>query len=234
MKQDILLSSLREGRYDAALTTLYGDTSAAKERAVRLVEIFSGSYPDAGRNAVLFSAPGRTELGGNHTDHQHGHVLCGSVDMDTLACAAPNGAQVIRLHSEGYAPMQITLDDLSPRESERNTTAALIRGVMARIAELLSLVNASGSSSTLLLQNVCPYADPREQAVLLSIALAKKLLGGKGAVRVHGGGFAGTIQAFVPLEMLNPFRQGMEAVLGEGMCHVMRIRPEGGCVILPE
>ena len=61
-----------------------------------------------------------------------------------------------------------------------------------------------------------------------ALATAEKALGGQGAVRVHGGGFAGTIQAFVPLDMLDAFRAGMEAALGEGSCHVLTIRREGG------
>lgn len=65
----------------------------------------------------------------------------------------------------------------------------------------------------------------------LAIAAAKHLLGDKGAVRVHGGGFAGTVQAFVPVEMLDEFKAGMEAILGEGRCHVLSIRPEGGAVL---
>ena len=87
-------------------------------------------------NAALFSGPGRTEIGGNHTDHQHGRVLCGSVDMDMLACAAPNGKNIIRIQSEGYPALEIGLDDLSVREEEKNTSAALVRGVAARVREL--------------------------------------------------------------------------------------------------
>ena len=422
----VLTAALRAGLYDRSLAALYGEGGAPRERALRLAEVFGERFPASCANAALFSAPGRTELGGNHTDHQHGHVLCASVDMDTMACAAPNGERVIRVHSEGYAPLSVSLDDLSVQKAEENTTAALIRGVAAKIAELgcpiggfdaavtsnvlsgsglsssaafevllcnianrffcggkldsieiakisqyaenvyfgkpcglmdqmgcsvggaisidfadpsapvvkkaaydfalsghalciidtgsghadltddyaaipremgavaaffgknvlrevpeedflaelpalrercgdravlramhyydddraaqaeagalergdfggfLALLNASGYSSALQLQNVCPYADPRRQAVLLSIALAKKLLAGAGAVRVHGGGFAGTIQAFVPLGGLEAFKRGMEAVLGAGKCHVLRIRPQGGCVILPD
>ncbi len=60
----------------------------------------------------------------------------------------------------------------------------------------------------------------------------RELLEGTGSIRVHGGGFAGTIQAFVPLEKLESFRSGMEALLGPGMCHVLRVRPQGGCVVV--
>ena len=65
----------------------------------------------------------------------------------------------------------------------------------------------------------------------LALALIAKILGGKGAYRVHGGGFAGTAQAFVPVELLADFKAHMEAILGEGRCHVLSIRPEGGAVL---
>ena len=76
----------------------------------------------------------------------------------------------------------------------------------------LSLVDQSGRSSAMLLQNLFCTARPQEQAVPLTIALAQHLLGGEGAVRVHGGGFAGTIQAYIPVSMKDAFRAGMEAV----------------------
>ena len=67
----------------------------------------------------------------------------------------------------------------------------------------------------------------------MAIAAAKKVLNGKGAVRVHGGGFAGTVQAFVPLELLDSFKAEMERILGEGRCHVLSIRPEEGrCAVI--
>ena len=75
-----------------------------------------------------FSAPGRTEIGGNHTDHQHGCVIAAAVDMTTTAEVTLNGTNVIRVDSEGYRPVEIDLGDLNAKESERNTTAALIRG----------------------------------------------------------------------------------------------------------
>jgi len=83
----------------------------------------------------VFSAPGRTEISGNHTDHQHGCVLAGAVDLETVAEVTLNGTDVICVCSEGYAPVEIDLNDLSIREEETNTTAALIRGVAARFAQ---------------------------------------------------------------------------------------------------
>ena len=95
----------------------------------------------------------------------------------------------------------------------------------------LTLVNASGRSSELHLQNTWSISDPRQQAIPLVLAVAQELLDGAGAVRVHGGGFAGTIQAFVPEDRLSLFKTGMEALLGQGKCHILHIRPQGGCVV---
>jgi galactokinase len=425
-----LLDDLRAGIYDKTLSPLYAldgtraSLDGARDRCIRVVEGFSAAFGSS-QQAALFSGPGRTELGGNHTDHQHGRVLCGSVDLDMLACAAPNGLRTIRVLSEGYPALEVALDSLLPREEERNTSAALVRGVAAKVAELgyplmgfdayavstvlsgsglsssaayevlvgnilnyfccggkldpiqiakmgqyaenvyfgkpcglmdqmgssvggavaidfadpaapavrkvsydftrsghalcivdtgschadltddyaditremgavaayfgkqylrqvpeeefraalpalretcgdravlramhyyaddrradleaqalergdfqafLALVNASGRSSALHLQNTWSVSDPRQQAIPLALAVGEELLEGTGAIRVHGGGFAGTIQAFVPLDRLDKFRTGMEELLGPGKCHVLHIRPVGGCVILP-
>jgi galactokinase len=92
----------------------------------------------------------------------------------------------------------------------------------------LELVNESGRSSWLYLQNVTPAGYTQHQDVALSLALCQRYLRGRGASRVHGGGFAGTVQAFVPFDLLEEFRSGIDAVLGQGACHVLSIRPEGG------
>ena len=370
----------------------------------------------------IFSAPGRTELSGNHTDHQLGKVLAGAVDLDTVAAVALNGENTIRVLSEGYPLCEIALDELSVRPEETGSTAALIRGTAAGIAargfsipgfnayvtsrvlagsglsssaafevllgtvinrlsaadldalqiaqlgqyaenvyfgkpcglldqaasslggvitidfadeqspqverldldlagfgyalcivdsgadhadltdeyaaipgelrhinayfgkthlrevpeeafyaalpelrreagdravlravhiyeenrrvteqvaalrrgdfdRFLELVKASGRSSWMYLQNVIPAGCKEHQDLAVSLALAEKLLNGRGACRVHGGGFAGTIQAFVPLGMMDRFRSGMDAVLGEGSCHILSIRSAGGTLL---
>ena len=92
----------------------------------------------------------------------------------------------------------------------------------------LAGVRASGRSSWMLLQNIIPLGSTAHQQMALAQALCEKLLDGRGACRVHGGGFAGTILAFVPDEMLGQFRSGAEAVLGAGSCHVLSIRQTGG------
>ncbi len=368
----------------------------------------------------IFSAPGRTEISGNHTDHQHGCVMAAAVNREALAAVAENGTMTVRLLSEGYAPLQIDLNDMTVHPEEINTTAALIRGVAAkfreyglkgfdayvtstvlsgsglsssaafevlvgvifnhltqagktpieiaqigqyaenvyfgkpcglmdqmassvgniiaidfadptnpivtpmafdfaksgyslcvidsgaghedltdeyaaitrelkavchifgkeflrdvcedefysRIAEVrkacgdratlraihvfaenkrvalqrkaleendfdtfLHYVKESGSSSWRVLQNVIPSGWKEHQEVAFALALTEKLLGGRGACRVHGGGFAGTIAAFVPGDMLEGFKAGIEKALGEGSCHVMNIRKEGGVLV---
>ena len=426
-----LLQTLSNGQHDPVLAALYAldgtreSLDKARARAIHVVSRFIEEFsPASDAAAALFTGPGRTEIGGNHTDHQHGHVLCGSVDLDMLACAAPNGLDVIRVHSEGYPALEVALDSLSPREDEKNTSAALVRGVAAKIAELghtlcgfdayvtsnvlsgsglsssaayevlignilnhlccggaldpveiakigqyaenvyfgkpcglmdqmgsavggavaidfhdpaspvvrradydfsasghalcivdtasshgdltddyaditremgavaayfgqkflrdvpeadfhaalpalrascgdravlramhyyeddrraveeaealaegdfprfLALVNASGLSSALHLQNTWSISDPRQQAIPVCLAVGRELLEGTGAIRVHGGGFAGTIQAFVPNDKLVSFKSGMEALLGPGKCHILHIRPQGGIKII--
>ena len=367
-----------------------------------------------------FSAPGRTELSGNHTDHQHGRVLAGAVNLDMLAAVRVTGTTQIRILSQGYPLTVVDLKQLEPQEAEINTTPALVRGVAARFAQLgckvegfdaymestvlpgsglsssaafevligtiinhlffdskisqpeiamigqyaenvffgkpcglmdqmasavggmvtidfadkenpvirpvafdfaacghalciidtrashadltdeyaaitrelkticrhfgkevlrdvaeedfyaaiptlrqtcgdravmraihfyeenarvplqvaalqqgdfdtyLQLMKESGFSSYTALQNVVPTGSTENQAVAIALALCKRLLGGKGGYRVHGGGFAGTVQAFVPFEILEHFRTDIDQVLGEGACHVLSIRPQGG------
>ncbi len=368
----------------------------------------------------VFSAPGRTEISGNHTDHQHGCVLAAAVNLETVADVTVNGSDLIRVCSEGYGPVEIDVKDLSAREAEKNTTAALIRGVAAafvqrgarlrgfdaavrstvlpgsglsssaafevlmgtilnalffdkrlsavEIAQIgqyaenvyfgkpsglmdqtassvggmvfidfadpaapvverldfdfsaaghalciidsgadhanltheyaaipmemkavaryfgtevlrevdetaflaalpdlrktlpdrailravhffqenrrvqaqaqalregdfqrfLQLTLESGRSSWMYLQDITPIGETQHQAMAVALALCDTLLQGRGAFRVHGGGFAGTVQAFVPNDMLERFRTGMDAALGQGSCHVLSIRPEGG------
>ena len=97
--------------------------------------------------------------------------------------------------------------------------------------EFLRLVNESGNSSYKYLQNIFASSSPAEQGLSTALYLAKDILGEKGACRVHGGGFAGTIQAFVPNDMIDEFKSKMENVFGENSCHILSIRPVGGTEI---
>jgi len=94
--------------------------------------------------------------------------------------------------------------------------------------DFLKLVKESGHSSWMYLQNVIPAGYTEHQDMAVALALCEKYLAGRGAYRVHGGGFAGTVQAFVPFELLDAFKTGMDNALGEGACHVLSIRPQGG------
>jgi len=94
--------------------------------------------------------------------------------------------------------------------------------------QFMKLIIESGRSSDMYLQNVFAASHPQEQAVSIVLALCERLLNGKGAWRVHGGGFAGTIQAFVPNSMLDEMKDTMDKAIGVNACHIMNIRPVGG------
>ena len=111
-------------------------------------------------------------------------------------------------------------------EEERN---ALQQGDMESFQKMIL---ASGASSFQRLQNVFASVSPFQQGLTLALALPQRALPGKGARRVHGGGFAGTIQAFVPLDLLEDYRRELESVFGEGACHVLSIRQAGGTKVL--
>lgn len=391
----------------------------------RMADAEKGFADTFGKEAErFFSAPGRTEIGGNHTDHQHGCVLAAAVDLDIFGAAAKNGSRIIRIFSEGYGMEEISLDDLEVKKEEINTTASLIRGVASKITQMgytlggldmytvsnvlkgsgisssaayevlvgtvinalycenkltpveiaqigqyaenvyfgkmsglmdqtassvggvvaidfrdnanpivrkldfdftkagyalciidsgadhadlsdeysaipmemrqvaahfgkevlrevaladfltdmaavrekagdratlrayhflkdnqraideaaaleagdfdkfLSLVKESGYSSFMYLQNVYVSGSVQHQEVAYALAACEAALAGKGAYRVHGGGFAGTIQAFVPQEMLAGFVEQMENAVGKGRCHVLSIRPAGGTELM--
>ncbi len=118
---------IESGAYDAALSLLYPRETAAasRNRYFAAVRSFASLYGDGG--AILVSAPGRTEIGGNHTDHQRGCVLAAAVDLDILCAAAPRAEPVIRIHSEGHGESEVRLNDLTPQRSANSP--ALIRGV---------------------------------------------------------------------------------------------------------
>jgi galactokinase len=122
---------------------LYG-RQGAEGQAARYARLASRVEADAGAASDseaaragyrFYSASGRTELGGNHTDHNRGRVLCAAVGLDTVACVAPNGGGAVSLKSEGFEPVRVDLGSLAPVTSERGTTAALVRGIAACLAE---------------------------------------------------------------------------------------------------
>ena len=130
-------SAVADGALDGALTGLMcGDLDTARRRVAELLDGFQRSF-GAGEDTpiTLCSAPGRTEICGNHTDHQHGRVLAAAVNLDFLACASLNGTNTIRFQSQGWPMVEVALDTLEPGEEERESTAALVRGMAAQAVE---------------------------------------------------------------------------------------------------
>lgn len=124
---------LAAGEYDAPLAMLYGTADTARARYGRLCGEYLRTFGDA-PDALLISAPGRTELAGNHTDHQLGIVLCAAVTLDAAAAAASAPDNAVEIVSDGFGRVRVSLADLAPRADETGTTAALIRGVAARFS----------------------------------------------------------------------------------------------------
>lgn len=111
------------------MAEVYGGDVSARFAALR------AQLPE-GCAARYFTAPGRSELGGNHTDHQQGCVLACAVSLDAIAAAAPNGTQLVHVRSEGYPALTVSLDLLDPQPEETGSSAALIRGIAARFVQL--------------------------------------------------------------------------------------------------
>ena len=411
------MSSTRE-KTVTGFERLYGDDAGQRQRYKRISDEFTAMFSHEPNR--YFSASGRTEVGGNHTDHNHGLVMAAAVNLDVIAAVRATDSSVVTVKSEGFEADVIDISELGVVGSEQNHSASLIRGVCAGLKErgyriggfeayttssvlkgsglsssaafevligtivnhlyndgrisageiaqvaqyaenkyfgkpsglmdqmassvggfisidfedtskpvieaidfdpaehgcclciidtkgshaeltpeyaaipsemkavagffgkeylrqitkkdvldnineirkktgdravlralhffdenervhrlsaalkrgdfdaFLSCINESGLSSYRYLQNVYPSSMPREQSVSLALYLCERLLGGEGACRVHGGGFAGTIQAFVPIGRLDSLKSGMERVFGEGSCYVLSIRPVGG------
>ena len=107
---------------------------AYRNRLLCAIDSFVQLY-GSGRGIAIFSAPGRTELGGNHTDHQHGHVLAASINLDVIAVVARREDTTIRVHSEGFPEDEISLEELEPVTDKKPTAAELIRGIAARFKQ---------------------------------------------------------------------------------------------------
>lgn len=421
-----LISAIEAGQLDENLKAVYVNDTAVEEQKPRYVELLKsfGELFGYDRDVEIMSAPGRTEVCGNHTDHNNGKVLAASINLDAIAVVSKNDDNIIRVKSAGHRMNVVDLNDLEPNEEKYGDSTALVQGVAARIKDLgynvsgfdacttsdvmggsglsssaafevllgtilsyefnggkisaidiakiaqysenvffgkpcglldqmassvgsfvtidfkdtenpvvkkigfdfaksgynLCIVDTHGShsdltddyaavrgemeavaqamgkkvlreidesdfykaipeltgkvndrailraihfynenkrvdkaiesleandfdsfkevildsghSSYMLNQNVYSPKNPTEQKLSLALALSKEILNGKGAWRVHGGGFAGTIQAFVPNDLLATYKQTMEQVFGDGSCHVLIIRPVGGVQVI--
>ena len=419
-----LMEEMKQGVYRDTLKDIYIDESVLeyqKERYVKAIESFEELF--GVKDVEIYSAPGRSEIGGNHTDHQCGRVLAASINLDAIAIVAKKESGIV-LKSEGYPMINVSLADLLPKKEEEGTSAGLIRGVAARLKEegyeiggfeayvtsdvlngagmsssaafevlignILSglynegnispvliaqagqyaenvffgkpcglmdqmassvgnlifidfadvknpvikkvnvnfedfnhslcivdtkgshadltdeyaaipeemkrvaayfgkeilkqvdknefytnipeirkvagdravlramhwfeetdrvidqvnaleeenfeefkkLIKSSGDSSFKYLQNVYSVKNLSRQEMAVGLALSDVILKGKGVSRVHGGGFAGTIQAFVPNDIVDIYKKNMEDIFGEDACHVLKIRKYGGMKVL--
>lgn len=136
MQTNEMKKNIQEGRLDERIIDIYVDTAKLeyhKKRYVQAIELFE-TYYGAGE-AELFSAPGRSEVGGNHTDHQHGEVLAASINLDTIGIVRQTDDNQIRIISDDYDEVVVSLDDIGCKDEEKETTTALIKGVVAGFME---------------------------------------------------------------------------------------------------
>ena len=138
MELETMIQELETPETAAQLARLYGNdpetVAKPKARYGAMIRQHRKLFGDRGKIALI-SAPGRTEIGGNHTDHNHGRVLAAAVNLDTLCAVTPRNDMTVQFHSHGYSPIEISLDDLSVHDDEKGTTMALIRGVAAGMKE---------------------------------------------------------------------------------------------------
>ena len=131
-----LLNAIENDEYLDIFVNIYGNSTTEldyqKRRYIKAVEQFAALYPER-EDVRIFSAPGRTEIGGNHTDHQCGCVLAAAVNLDVIAVAAFHQDGVIRVNSEGYEPFEVSLDDVSA--DGKKGTAAIVSGIAAKFMD---------------------------------------------------------------------------------------------------
>lgn len=136
MQTNEMKKNIQDGRLDERILDIYVDAAKLayhKERYVKAIELFEAHY-GAGE-ASVFSAPGRSEVGGNHTDHQHGEVLAASINLDTIGIVRQTEDNQIRIISDDYDEVVVSLDDIGCKDEEKETTTALIKGVVAGFME---------------------------------------------------------------------------------------------------
>lgn len=136
MHTEAMIKMIENGELDNRLLDIYVDTTKLayqKGRYVSALTYFETYY--GASDVTIFSAPGRSEVGGNHTDHQHGEVLAASINLDTIAVVRATEDKQIKIISDDYDEVVISLDDLEAKEDEKETTTALIKGVLAGFVE---------------------------------------------------------------------------------------------------
>ena len=128
MNTSDLKKLILSGSLDDQFKMLYQDVDASKARYAKALDELTAVFGDR-EEVRIFSAPGRTEVGGNHTDHQHGRVLAGSLDLDIIGIVALNDDNIVRIKSEGFPQDDIALSELAIDKSEFGHASALIRGM---------------------------------------------------------------------------------------------------------
>ncbi len=131
-----LIDELKTNTHDALFKDIYVDTSLVeeqKQRYIAALQQFEALYGP--KEVMVISVPGRSEVGGNHTDHQHGQVLAASINMDAIAVVACSQDRTVRLKSKGYDAFEVDLNDLEVKENEKGSSQSLVRGVAAKLKE---------------------------------------------------------------------------------------------------
>lgn len=132
----VIINQLENGEYDKRLTELYVDEemiSCQKDRYKEAIQSYVNYFGES--EVEIYSAPGRSEIGGNHTDHQQGEVLAASINNDAIAIVAPLAGSTVKIVSDGYDMIILSLDDLAMKEEEKESTLALTKGVLAEIKQ---------------------------------------------------------------------------------------------------
>ena len=128
---NVLAEELNTKSFEERLKEVYVDTGVTdyqKKRYQKAIQEYENLYGE--QEVEIYSAPGRSEVGGNHTDHQHGQVLAASINLDAIAVVSRSEENVIKLLSDGYPMITVDLKDLEMRENEKGTSAGLIRGMV--------------------------------------------------------------------------------------------------------
>lgn len=129
-----LVKALESGRYDSVLENIYQESERAKKRYIEAVNEFIRLYGDL--EVGIYSAPGRSEIGGNHTDHQHGKVLAAAIDLDMICVVSFQEDGIVQLSSKGYEIKPVDINDLNVHPEQFGTSESLIRGIAKRFSEL--------------------------------------------------------------------------------------------------
>ena len=136
LQTDVLKEQLQNGIFADRLADIYVDTAKIPYQTKRYINAITTYEKHFGTDGVeIYSAPGRSEIGGNHTDHQHGEVLAASINNDAIAIVKALDEPTVKVISDGYDLITISLDNLTRKEEEEGTTISLIKGVLAGFVE---------------------------------------------------------------------------------------------------